>query len=162
MKQLFKQGAVLAAVVLACAHANAQSDIISSSFGNAISVGGTDKAFADVVGGGFVDTFKFTLTSAATITAGLTAVAPSSFSSGFFMLENYTSPTNFGSGTIGSTFTATLAAGDYFYTVKGVGAAGSTYALKSVVAAVPEPETYALFLAGLGAVGFLAARRRSN
>jgi len=28
------------------------------------------------------------------------------------------------------------------------------------VAAVPEPETYALLLAGLGAVGFISRRRR--
>ena len=29
------------------------------------------------------------------------------------------------------------------------------------VAPVPEPETYALLLAGLGAVGFISRRRRS-
>lgn len=161
MKQLFKQTAVLAAVVLACAQANAASTTLYSSFEDSISVGGVDEAFVRV-SGNFVNTFSFTLTSAATITAGLTSVIPSTFGSAFFTLENYTSPTTFGSGAIGETFTATLAAGDYFYTVKGVGAAGSNYALKSVVAAVPEPETYALFLAGLGAVGFLAARRRSN
>ena len=30
------------------------------------------------------------------------------------------------------------------------------------VTAVPEPETYALFLTGLGAVGFIARRRRQS
>ena len=30
------------------------------------------------------------------------------------------------------------------------------------VAAVPEPETYAMFLAGLGALGFVARRRRTQ
>ena len=31
-----------------------------------------------------------------------------------------------------------------------------------VTAAIPEPETYALFLAGLGAMGFMAKRRRKT
>jgi hypothetical protein len=30
-----------------------------------------------------------------------------------------------------------------------------------VVSSVPEPESYALFLAGIGAIGFMARRRRS-
>lgn len=160
MKQLFKQTAVLAAVVLTCAQANASSTVVFSTFGDTIT-SGADHAFATVAGS-FVDTFSFTLTSASTVEAGLTAILPSSFSSGFFELSSFTAPGSIASGSIGSTFTANLAAGDYFYTVKGVGTTGSTYGLKSVVAAVPEPETYALFLAGLGAIGFLAARRRSN
>ncbi|MCR5866336.1 MULTISPECIES: FxDxF family PEP-CTERM protein [Aquincola] len=160
MKQVLKQSAVLAAVVLACAQANAASTTVFTTFGDSIT-SGADHAFA-VVAGSFVDTFSFTLTGESTIEAGLTAVLPSSFSAGFFELSSFTSPGSIASGSIGSTFTANLAAGDYFYTVKGVGTPGSTYALKSVVAAVPEPETYALFLAGLGAIGFMAARRRSN
>jgi hypothetical protein len=31
----------------------------------------------------------------------------------------------------------------------------------TVTATVPEPETYAMMLAGLGALGFLARRRKS-
>jgi hypothetical protein len=30
------------------------------------------------------------------------------------------------------------------------------------VASVPEPESYAMLLAGLGALGFMARRRKSN
>jgi PEP-CTERM motif len=36
------------------------------------------------------------------------------------------------------------------------------FAFTMIAAAVPEPETYALMLAGLGAVGFLARRRKQQ
>jgi len=55
----------------------------------------------------------------------------------------------------------TLAAGSYFYGVSGTGFAGA-YTLTSTVAAVPEPETYAMLAAGLGIIGFVASRRRRN
>lgn len=57
-----------------------------------------------------------------------------------------------------------LSTGKYYYQVtgQGTGLAGGMYTLTSTVAAVPvpEPETYAMMLAGLGALGFLASRRR--
>lgn len=68
-------------------------------------------------------------------------------------------------GTSGSTTNTVspLAAGAYYYTVGGLaaGSAGGQYTLVSTVTAVPEPETYAMMLAGLGALGFLARRRQS-
>ena len=52
--------------------------------------------------------------------------------------------------------------GNYYLNVTGIGngEAGGIYTGAISVSAVPEPETYAMMLAGLGAVGFLAARRR--
>ena len=64
-------------------------------------------------------------------------------------------------GSISHSFGA-LAGGDYYYQVSGTGtgSAGGFYTLSSTVTPVPEPETYALMLAGLGAMGFVARRRR--
>lgn len=63
----------------------------------------------------------------------------------------------------GFTFSG-LAAGSYALNVLGyaTGSTGGFYAggFIAETAPVPEPETYALMLAGLGLVGFVASRRR--
>lgn len=68
---------------------------------------------------------------------------------------------------------ANLAAGDYVLTVSGTAlpaltsfpmaptAAGS-YTIAANLAPVPEPESYAMFLAGLGIIGAVANRRRKS
>jgi PEP-CTERM motif len=58
-----------------------------------------------------------------------------------------------------------LSAGDYFITVTGTAVNSklqSTYSVALSAVPVPEPETYALFAAGLGIVGFVASRRRRD
>ena len=54
----------------------------------------------------------------------------------------------------------TLGSGSYRLDVSGTGSAyGGAYGLSYSVAAVPEPESYAMFLAGLGIMGAVARRR---
>lgn len=59
---------------------------------------------------------------------------------------------------------ANLVAGSYYYLVNGkaVGQSGGVYSLTSAVAAVPEPESYALLLGGLAAIGLVVRRRNGN
>jgi len=57
----------------------------------------------------------------------------------------------------------TLAMGDYRLIVTGVNsAAQASYSGNVAITPVPEPESYALLLAGLGAVGFVARRRQAS
>ena len=61
---------------------------------------------------------------------------------------------------------ALLSPGSYTLTLTGtnsaaMGSYGGNIAV-SVAPPVPEPETYALLLAGLGALGFVARRRKAN
>lgn len=71
-------------------------------------------------------------------------------------------------GTSGNTTNSVaLSTGTYFYNVSGAatGAFGGLYNLTSTIvpiSPVPEPETYAMRLDGLGAVGLLARRRKNG
>lgn len=68
-----------------------------------------------------------------------------------------------GTPTTGSAVSSsTLNSGDYFIKITGLGAGtggSGSYVVATSVTAVPEPESYAMFLAGLGIMGAVARRR---
>lgn len=170
----FAKSAV-AAAVLGFGAVAAQADTYTGNW--------ADHAFAEVggriVSGDFVDHFLFTLDPAATVTS--TVVANNNLNiiniaGGKYSLwsdggdgvggaaDTQLGAFNF-DGTTGNTFNSlVLAAGSYFYKIEGSvapGAFAGFYTLTSTLAPVPEPTTYALLLAGLGAVGFVASRRKA-
>ncbi len=139
--------------------------------------------------GSFSDGYEFTLASAFDVTssavannisqampAPLSSISVLNISKGTYSLNSAGGDGLVGTGddvslgtwafngTTGSTSNtvANLGAGKYFYTVSGIadGVAGGSYLLASTIQAVPEPETYAMFLAGLMTLGFVSARRR--
>ena len=142
----------------------------SSAFANVVNLGPLDNASAtigrSVSGSIFSDTYNFQLTNPGSVTG----LAVSLNIGSFFNISNFTAELYSGSTLLGSIVGATpttfsnLAAGNYALNVFGnpTGSLGGTYsgALAAVTAPVPEPETYAMMIAGLVAVGFLAGRRK--
>jgi len=161
--------------------------VVSSSFAlNEVLPPLTPSAsFDNTVSGLFMDTFQFSLTglsiTAVSITNNEINSGGSSFGgilgfSGFVDLPvgadvPLTYSTTPIPGPDGSTIhvqrlegNALLPLGTYTIVVTGTGITGSTasYGGNVVATPVPEPETYAMMLAGLGAIGFLVARRRNR
>jgi hypothetical protein len=136
-------------------------DPVEFGFGSAVGAGTT-----------LIDRYQFTLTEVSSLTA--TAVANDGASLKLnnalvdLFMGNVGSGTNIGefafSNTSSSATFTSLAAGSYYYVVSGkvgANAVAASYALTSQASPVPEPETYALMLAGLGAGGFIFLRRRN-
>jgi PEP-CTERM motif len=150
--------ALAAALLGSMASANALS-----TFGDN---GGVHQAL-EVAGGlffgGVDDKYSFELASAATLTSDIIAAGAPSISGKVSLWADSVVDKLIGyyDFSAGSHSFGALSAGDYHYTVEGKsGVGGYLLESKMVVAAVPEPATYALMLAGLGALAFAAKRRK--
>ena len=128
---------------------------------------------AAVPAGWFDDTFEFTLGSASSVASNAVTLfgtfGPAAYAlygvagDGLVGTGDDVLRGNWGFGSVSTSHTVLLGAGSYYYSVGSKTVAGGTYILGSAIvsaAPVPEPETYAMLLAGLGVVGFLARRRR--
>lgn len=132
-----------------------------------------------VANGAFADTFTFTLpanSGSGYSVANFGLLEPLGFKTAFSSLSLWSDAdgiawngnesllaTSVAAGGKASLSYGATGAGHYLLSVvgAGVGAQGGAYSGSiSVAAPVPEPETYAMMLAGLGALGFLASRRR--
>lgn len=185
MKLIMKQ--TLIAIALAGAVGSAQAATVSLSGGSFPYDLGVDPTDANAYSvthevGSFSDIFTFSLTSSAsdTISSAVALLLPDFEGGSSYEVTNgsltlFSDPDSDGAGGVnvqlGTTgFGSTngvltydgAAAGSYFWAVAGdaVGSQGGIYQFAANT--VPEPETYALMLAGLGLIGFIGRRRLSQ
>lgn len=157
--QSYKQ--VLASAALVLVTVNAQAT--TYDFGPLSTVFFPPHPFE--VSGEFIDTFNFTLISTSNTDYSAAPFDISFGSTPLWHISNFSVSLLDNSNAIlgsGQSFSiAGLAAGDYHLNIAGNadGLYGGMYAGYINIAAVPEPETYGMMLAGLGLIGFMARRR---
>ncbi len=164
-------------IALAASLAVASSAALANNVNNSITVTGGSTPFGALHTDSFdfTDVFTFNVTgtfftNASLITIGFTPTQNIDFTGavltgtpgGPFSLS--LSPA--GQIETGVTLSQVVLTGPIYLTVTGktgaTGGAFSSYSGTLNVTPVPEPETYALMLAGLGVIGFVAARRKAG
>lgn len=173
-----KPGAVLAALLAAAAVGSAQAVVVPTctDLGTLGAPGANDSAtFGATRGvGSFLDSYCFTLASPHSVAASITNVFMTFGAASYGEVGGFASALGGGSLTPSTTLVSpmtvqllagswVLGAGTYYLGVSGsVGSGTASYGGNIAVTSVPELETYALMLAGLGVIGFLSVRRRRD
>ena len=111
-----------------------------------------------------LDKFTFTLATAAGLESDVVSLGRPKVTGTVSLYADKLVDTLVGSYTFstGSYSFGALAAGDYYYKVSATGSNGGGFTFGSYIVPVPEPETVALMLAGLGLLGFVSRRRRQG
>ena len=173
-KGLFKQAAAGAALAMAFGAAQAATFAEGT-----LDVYGTNNftQVAHVAAGSFTDYFTFSLvqtganSASSAVALDLGTLFDMTGTLSLFQGSTPGSGTLIGggwafNGTSGSTSHSVLltSGGDYYLQATGTatGSGGGNYLVSLNVAPVPEPETYALMMAGLGLMGFVARRRKQQ
>ena len=153
----------------------------AASFGASLGSLPPSASFSNTVTGAFTDTWTFSLGAPSTVATSLTNVGITfgSFSTGGitgllaylngFQLFGPTTITNSPPVTVTTqvlTGATSLPAGTFSLVVSGTGVTGGSASyggnIAALAAPVPEPESYAMLLAGLGVMGSIAFRRNKS
>ena len=151
---------IAAASLVALSATGAQALSISTFSGG--DHGSFQTAIETPIAGTFFKEYDFTLSGMNSLTA---TFASSNIVGSFGLFKADDTPLyswGVGGASFSTSSTFTLGAGSYYYAAIGKGKPGSYTLTSTAVAAVPEPETYALLGAGLGIIGFVASRRRRD
>jgi hypothetical protein len=180
-KQIFRQFKEcimkLKSIIAACAIGVCSFGASATNYtvGNLAAYG--DMGWTTPVGqtGSFTDTYNFSLSAGTYSVGGIASRVAAKVSQQFTSFTGYLTSTNVGFGQVNMTlselapgksqfltYDGNLSAGNYSMTITGVThSASALYNAQLIATPVPEPETLAMMLAGLGLIGAVT-RRRSN
>lgn len=135
----------------------------------------TSATFSEVSSGTFTESFLVTPDSANTLVVSVSGTKRQFSALSFSLWDGSTSVVSATASALGENYIAVFSdkanitlslVGGKAYTLKVTGVStpapdskGTVSAFKGTVTAVPEPESYAMLLAGLGLMGFVAKRR---